>query len=66
MCQYSVGFEPEENIVEDISRLVQEPGLDKVTAEDVTNLLDRHGQQPSNQCLEELAEELSHRRREKC
>jgi hypothetical protein len=30
------GFEPVENIVGNFSRLVQEAGLDKVTAKDVT------------------------------
>jgi hypothetical protein len=37
-------FKPVENTVEDISRLVQEVGLYKVTSEDVTELLDSHVQ----------------------
>ena len=37
------GLEPVENSVEDISRLVQEAGLDKFTAKEVTELLDSHG-----------------------
>jgi len=36
------GFGPVENSVEDISRLVQEAGLDEVTAKEVTELLDSH------------------------
>ena len=38
------GFEPVENTVEDISRLVQEAGFDEVTTRDATELLDSHGQ----------------------
>lgn len=38
------GFEPVENIVEDMSRLVQEAGLYEVMTEDATELLDSHGQ----------------------
>ena len=38
------GFEPVENNVEDISRLVQEAGLYEVTTEDATEPLDSHGQ----------------------
>ena len=52
------GFEPVENTVEDISRLVQEARLDKVTAEDGAELLNSHGQQLSKD-LEELDTELS-------
>jgi hypothetical protein len=37
-------FEPVENNAEDISRLVQEVGMYKLTSEDVTELLDSHGQ----------------------
>jgi len=37
------GFEPVENNVEGISRLVQVAGLDEVTAKEVTELLDSHG-----------------------
>ncbi|XP_053572819.1 tigger transposable element-derived protein 1-like [Bombina bombina] len=50
--------EPLENIVEDVSRLAQEAGLSEVTTDDVTELLDSHEQQLSNEDLEELAEEL--------
>lgn len=52
-------FEPVENTVEDISRLVQNAGLDEVTPEDGTELLDSHGQQLSNEDLEDLDRELS-------
>ena len=45
-------FEPVENNVENVSRLVLEAGLDKATAEDVTGLLDSHGQQLSNEDFE--------------
>jgi len=53
-----IGFEPVENTVEDISRLVQEARLDKVTDEDGAELLNSHGQQLSKD-LEELDTELS-------
>jgi len=53
------GFEPVENTVEDISRLVQEARLDKVTPEDGTELLHSHGQQLSKEVLEEMDRELS-------
>jgi hypothetical protein len=39
------GFEPVENTVEDVSKLVQEARLDEVIPEDGTELLDSHGQQ---------------------
>jgi hypothetical protein len=38
--------------VENFSSLVQEAGLNKVTAKDVTKLLDSHRQQLSNEDLE--------------
>lgn len=41
------------------SRLVHEARLDKVTPEDVAELLDSHGQQLSIEDVEELAKELS-------
>jgi hypothetical protein len=47
------GFEPVENTVEDISKLVQEVGLYKVTAEDATELSDSDRQQFSNEDFEE-------------
>jgi len=53
------GFQPVENTVEDMSRLVQEAGLYKVTTEDATELLDSYGQKLLNEYLEELAEELN-------
>ena len=53
------GFEPVKDIAEDISRLAQEAGLDKPTGEDVTEMLDNHGKQLSNEDVEELAKELS-------
>jgi hypothetical protein len=40
-----IGFEPVENTVEDVSRLVQEARLDEVTPEDGTELFDSNGQQ---------------------
>jgi len=59
------GFEPVENTVEDISRLVQEVGLYEVTAEDTTELSDSDGQQFSNEGFEEMAKELSQEEEEK-
>ena len=59
------GFEPVENTVEDISRLVQEARLVEVTPEDGIELLHSHGQQLSKEDLEELGRELSqHKERE--
>ena len=52
-------FEPVENTVENVSRLVQNAGLHKVTPENGTELLDSHGQQLSNEDLEDLDRELS-------
>ena len=46
------GFEPMENIVEVISRLAQDVGLDEVTAESVTEMLYSHGQEISSEGLE--------------
>ena len=48
------GLKPVENIVEDVSRLAEEAGLAEVTTEDVTELLDTHGQQLYNEQLQEL------------
>jgi hypothetical protein len=53
------GFEPVKDIVEDVSRLVQETELDKATGEDVTEMLDNHGKLLSNEDEEEMAKELS-------
>jgi hypothetical protein len=58
------GFEPVRDIAEDIRRLVQEAALDKVTGEDVTQMLDNPGQQLSNEDVEELAKELSQQKEE--
>jgi len=38
-------FGPVENSDDDFSRLAQEAGLDEVTAEDITELLNSHGQE---------------------
>jgi hypothetical protein len=46
------GFEPMDNTVDDINRPAQETGLDEVRAKDITQLLDSHGQQLSNEDLE--------------
>jgi hypothetical protein len=59
---YFAGFEPVENIDEDIKKLQQEAGLDEVKAEHATQLFDSDGQQHSNEDLEELAKELSQQR----
>jgi hypothetical protein len=59
------GFEPVENTVEDISRLMQEVGLYEVIAEDATELSDSDGQQFSNEDFEEMAKELSQEEEEK-
>jgi len=59
------GFEPEKDTVEDVSRLVQEAGLDKATGEDVTDMLDNHGKQLSSEDVEEMARELSQEKEEK-
>jgi hypothetical protein len=48
-------FEPLENMVEDVRRLVQEVGLVEVRDERVKELLDSHGQQHCNADLKELA-----------
>jgi hypothetical protein len=58
------GFEPLENIVNDISSLAQEAGMDEVTAEDITQLLDSHGQQLSKEDLEHTVKELSQQKEE--
>ena len=59
------GFEPLKDIVEDISRLAQEAGLDKVTGEECTEMLDNHGKQLSNECVEDLTKEISQQKEEK-
>jgi hypothetical protein len=53
------GFEPVDNTVDDVSRLAQKAGLDEVRAEDITQLFDSHGQQLSNEDLEDMVKELS-------
>ena len=59
------GYEPVKDIAEDISRPVQEAGLDKATGEDVTEMLDNHGKQLSNEVVEELGKELSQQKEKK-
>jgi len=59
------GFEPVENTVEYISRLVQEVGLYEVTAEDARERSFSDGQQCSNEGFEEMAKELSQEEKEK-
>jgi hypothetical protein len=46
-------------------RLVQEAVLDEVTAENITELLDSHGQQLFNGDLEKESKELSQQKEEK-
>ena len=58
------GFEPVENMVEDVSKLKQKAGLDEVRVEHVKELLDSQIQQHSNADLKELAKELSQQRQE--
>ena len=53
------GFEPVENTVDDISRPAQQASLNKVRAKDITQLLDTHGQQLSNEDLEGMVKVLS-------
>ena len=54
-----------ENTVDDVSRPAQEARLDKVGAKDITQLLDSHGQQLSNEDLEDMVKELSQKEEEK-
>ncbi|XP_018430489.1 PREDICTED: tigger transposable element-derived protein 1-like [Nanorana parkeri] len=56
---HDLSVEPLENIVEDVRRLAQEAGFSEMTTDDVTELLDSHEQQLSNEDLEDLAKELS-------
>ena len=49
-----MGFEPLDNTANDVSRPAQYGGLDEVTAEDITQLLDSYGQQLSNEDLEDM------------
>jgi hypothetical protein len=58
------GFEPVKDTVEGISRLVQEAGLDKVTGNNVAQMLDNHGKQLSNEYVEEMAKEISQQKEE--
>jgi hypothetical protein len=48
------GFEPVKNVVENV-RLAKEAVLDGLTAENITELLDSHGQQMFNGDLEKEA-----------
>jgi hypothetical protein len=54
-----------ENNDDDLSRLAQEAVLDEVTAEDVTQPLNSHGQELSNDIMEKLAKELSYKKAKK-
>jgi hypothetical protein len=63
--QHFTLFGPVENRGDDVSRLAQEAGLDNVTAEDVTELLNSYGQELSNENMEKLAKELSYQKEEK-
>jgi hypothetical protein len=58
-------FGPAEDSDDDFSRLAQEAGLDDVTVEDVTELLNSHGQELFNRNMEKLAKELSYQKEEK-
>ena len=58
------GFEPVKIITENV-RLAQEAVLDEVTAENVTELQDSHGQQLFNGDLEKMVKELSQQNEEK-
>lgn len=58
-------FGPADNSDDDVSRLAQEAVLDEVTAEDVTELLNSHGQELSYENVEKLAKELSYKKEEK-
>jgi hypothetical protein len=58
------GFEPVEKSEDKFSSLVQESGLDKAKSEDVTELLDSHGQQLANENLGKPAKELSYQKEE--
>ena len=50
---------------DDGSRLAQEAGLDEATAEEVTELLNSHGQELSKENVEKLTKELSYQKEEK-
>jgi hypothetical protein len=52
------GFEPVVNTVDDINRTSLEAGLEEVIAKDITQLLDRQGQQHSNEDLKDVVKEL--------
>jgi len=46
------------NTVDDINRTSLEAGLEEVIAKDITQLLDRQGQQHSNEDLKDVVKEL--------
>jgi hypothetical protein len=48
------GLEPMMNNADDVNRTSQEAGLDKVIAKDITQLLDSHGQQHSNEDFKDM------------
>ena len=52
------------NTVDDVNRTSQEAGLEEVIAKDVTQLLDRQGQQHSNEDLEDVVKELSQQKKD--
>ena len=47
------------NNVDDVNRTSQETGMDKVIAEDITQLLDSRGQQHYSEDLEDMVKEIS-------
>jgi hypothetical protein len=57
-------MKPVENVIDDVRRLVQEVGLDEVTDEDITELLESNGQPLSSEDLEELAAQLGQKEEE--
>jgi len=52
------------NNVDDVNRTSQEVGMDKVIAEDITQLLDSRGQQHYNEDLEDMVKEISQQEEE--
>ena len=59
------GFEPEENTAERGQQAGTRRRIGRITPEDVTEMVDSHGQQLSNEDLEEMAKELSPEEEEK-
>jgi len=52
------------NNVDDVNRTSQETGMDKVIAEDITQLLDSRGQQHYSEDLEDMVKEISQQKEE--